>query len=187
MPTIILTIFKSDFSPSNWHWKQQHDITHASNFTNKAVHIHRTKSTFCVLITIMTHWNSEIQKGYYTHQLLELFQVILYFCYLHMIPGPYRIRLKGLTSFLVMYRNNITSVIVLYEVFIFLSMKQIFFTSQYVTWHPIYHNITHLYNLLQSMTALVLSNHTGICVFTSYVINLSIIVIDFSSLTSLTF
>jgi len=50
-----------------------------------------------------------------------------------MIPGPYRIRLKGLTSFLVMYRNNITSVIVLYEVFIFLSMKQIFFTSQYVT------------------------------------------------------
>jgi hypothetical protein len=136
MPTIILTIFKSNFSPSSWHWKQQHDITHASNLTNKAVHIHRTKSTFCVLITIMTHWNSEIQKGYYTHQPLELFQVILYFCYLHVIPGPYRIGIKGLTFFLVMYRNNITSVIVLYEVSIFLPIKQIFFTSQYVSMTP---------------------------------------------------
>jgi len=130
MRTIILTISKSDFSPSSWHWKQQHDNTHASNFTNEAVHVHKTKSafssTFCVLITITTHWNSEIRKGYCTHQLLELFQVILYFCYLHMIPGPYRIGLKGLTFFLFMYRNNIMSVIVLYEVSTFLLMKQNF-------------------------------------------------------------
>lgn len=130
VPTIILTFSKSDFSPSNWHWKLQHDITHASNLTNEVGHIHKTKSTFsstfCVLITIMNHWNSEIQKVTVHIQLLEIFQVILYFCYLHVIPGPHWIGLKGLTFFLVMYRNNITSVIVFYEVSIFLLMKQIF-------------------------------------------------------------
>jgi hypothetical protein len=103
MPTIILTISKSHFSPSNLLWKQQYDITHASNLINEAVHIHRTKSTFsstfCVLITSTTHWNSKIRKDYHTHQLLELFQVIVYFCYWHMIPGPYRIGLKVLTLF----------------------------------------------------------------------------------------
>jgi len=130
MPAIILTISKSDFSPSIWHWKQQHDITHASNLTNEAVHIQKTmstfSSTFCVLIKITAHWNSEIWKGYCTYQLLELFQVILYFCHLHTIAGPYRTGLKRWTFFLAMYRNNITSVIVLYEVSIFLLMKQIF-------------------------------------------------------------
>jgi hypothetical protein len=41
------------------------------NLTNDAAHVHKTKSTFsatfCVLVTITTHWNSGIQKGYCTY------------------------------------------------------------------------------------------------------------------------